>query len=76
MRNTHPSPVEQAETILFIKMILFRYPYLRFRETRLRTVCWTCIDDPVDGLPEQWMLIYLYQNQESLRLCLSMDTES
>ncbi len=76
MNDAKPEGLTLAETILFMKMITFRYPYLRFRETKLGTVCWTCVSDPVHGLPEGWMLNYLYRNQQNLKTCLSYSSET
>lgn len=70
-KDTHPSVLSQAETILFIKMIRFRYPYLEFRETKLGVISWHCLEPPVYGLPEHWMLVYLYRHQETIRAYLS-----
>ncbi len=72
MNEIRPEALALAETILFMKMIEFRFPYLRFRRTRLGSVCWTCESDPTHGLPDGWMLSYLYQNQQSLKVCLSL----
>ena len=75
MRETWPNAAELAETILFIKMIRYRYPYLKFRRSKLDTVCWKCTSEPVSGMPEDWMLYYLYQNQVCLKLCLDLEGE-
>ncbi len=63
--------LEEARAIAFICMMEQRYPYLSFRQTRLGTLSLVCLSDPVDGLPEHWMLMYLYSHQELLRGYLS-----
>ena len=71
MKETHPEALEQAEVILFLKMLRFRYPYLSFRQTKLGIVSWYCLSEPLFGLPEHWMLVYLYRHQKSLKTYLS-----
>lgn len=76
VNDTAEDGLRGAEVILFIKMLRFRYPYLEFRENRLGVVSWYCISEPLDGLPDTWMLIYLYRNQLALRRYLNLPYEN
>lgn len=71
MRERQADAVEEAEAILYLCLIRHRYPYLKFRETKLGTLSWYCVETPTGGLPDHWMLVYLYRHQALLRAYLS-----